>query len=159
MSTKGSDINHIWSRKFNLSEKANVNHSFRSNKKENSAEVNSILFFSKEDIFDKHQSFNGMNDNWLCSEELCIMHTEFPANVLVLENDMRCLLHSTRTEVMFLSSCVETWRLLRRNFISVANIEKSVIFVKPWIESICNGSFCVFQEDIPLSHKALVTHE
>ncbi|XP_046868909.1 uncharacterized protein LOC124461437 [Drosophila willistoni] len=110
-----------------------------------------LWFFSDEKNFDQDQKINRRNDRWLCSnptEVPVVMHTKFPATVMVLG------VVSNKGHVMpphFFSQG------LRVN--SAAYIEVLETVVKPWIESVCGDSPYIFQQYYAPSHKAMATQD
>ena len=138
-----------------MSEKVKENRLIRSkrllNKIKNPAEKDVIWFFSDEKNFDQDQKVNRRNDRWLCSdpsEVPRVMHTKFPATVMVLG------VVSNEGHVMPPHFFPQG---LRVN--STAYIEVLKTVVKPWIDTVCNGRPYVFQQDSAPSHKAQTTQE
>lgn len=112
---------------------------------------NMLWFFSDEKNFDQDQKINRRNDRWLCSEPTevpRVMHTKFPATVMVLG------VVSNEGHVMpphFFSQG------LRVNAAAYIEVLESV--VKPWIDSVCGNRPYIFQQDSAPSHKAMATQD
>ncbi|UYV77941.1 hypothetical protein LAZ67_15002969, partial [Cordylochernes scorpioides] len=108
-----------------------------------------LRFFSDEKNFDVDQKVNPRNDRWICkdpSEIPVVMHTKFPASVMVLG------VISSEGDVMpphFFE------KGLRMNADTYINVLESV--VKPWMDMVAAGRKYVFQQDSAPAHKAKKT--
>ncbi|UYV66041.1 hypothetical protein LAZ67_3006267 [Cordylochernes scorpioides] len=106
-------------------------------------------FFSDEKNFDVDQKVNPRNDRWICkdpSEIPVVMHTKFPASVMVLG------VISSEGDVMpphFFE------KGLRMNADTYINVLETV--VKPWMDMVAAGRKYVFQQDSAPAHKAKKT--
>ena len=121
------------------------------NKVKNPHEQGMFWFFSDEKNFDQDQKNNRRNDRWLCadpSEVPRVMHTKFPATVMVLG------VVSSEGHVMPPYFFPQG---LRVNAAGYLDVLKAV--VKPWIDKVSNGRPYVFQQDSAPSHKAIVTQD
>ncbi|UYV73528.1 hypothetical protein LAZ67_10003973 [Cordylochernes scorpioides] len=103
-----------------------------------------LRFFSDEKNFDVDQKVNPRNDRWICkdpSEIPVVMHTKFPASVLVLG------IISSEGDVMpphFFE------KGLRMNADTYINVLETV--VKPWMDMVAAGRKC---PDLPLLEEDL----
>ncbi|UYV83395.1 hypothetical protein LAZ67_23000870 [Cordylochernes scorpioides] len=108
-----------------------------------------LRFFSDENNFDVDQKVNPRNDRWICkdpSEIPVVMHTKFPASVMVLG------VISSEGDVMpphFFE------KGLRMNADTYINVLETV--VKPWMDMVAAGRKYVFQQDSAPAHKAKKT--
>ncbi|UYV66328.1 hypothetical protein LAZ67_4001341 [Cordylochernes scorpioides] len=108
-----------------------------------------LRFFSDEKNFDVDQKVNPRNDRWICkdpSEIPVVMHTKFPASVMVLG------VISSEGDVMpphFFE------KGLRMNADTYINVLETV--VKPWMDMVAAGRKYVFQQDSAPAHKAKKT--
>ncbi|UYV66188.1 hypothetical protein LAZ67_4000655 [Cordylochernes scorpioides] len=108
-----------------------------------------LRFFSDEKNFDVDQKVNPRNDHWICkdpSEIPVVMHTKFPASVMVLG------VISSEGDVMpphFFE------KGLRMNADTYINVLETV--VKPWMDMVAAGRKYVFQQDSAPAHKAKKT--
>ncbi|UYV66605.1 hypothetical protein LAZ67_4002285 [Cordylochernes scorpioides] len=108
-----------------------------------------LRFFSDEKNFDVDQKVNLRNDRWICkdpSEIPVVMHTKFPASVMVLG------VISSEGDVMpphFFE------KGLRMNADTYINVLETV--VKPWMDMVAAGRKYVFQQDSAPAHKAKKT--
>ncbi|UYV75622.1 hypothetical protein LAZ67_13000780 [Cordylochernes scorpioides] len=108
-----------------------------------------LRFFSDEKNFDVDQKINPRNDRWICkdpSEIPVVMHTKFPASVMVLG------VISSEGDVMpphFFE------KGLRMNADTYINVLETV--VKPWMDMVAAGRKYVFQQDSAPAHKAKKT--
>ncbi|UYV83285.1 hypothetical protein LAZ67_23000403 [Cordylochernes scorpioides] len=108
-----------------------------------------LRFFSDEKNFDVDQKVNPRNDRWICkdpSEIPVVMHTKFPASVMVLG------VISSEGDVMpphFFE------KGLRMNADTYINVLETV--VKPWMNMVAAGRKYVFQQDSAPAHKAKKT--
>ncbi|UYV63308.1 hypothetical protein LAZ67_2003707 [Cordylochernes scorpioides] len=108
-----------------------------------------LRFFSDEKNFDVDQKVNPRNDRWICkdpSEIPVVMHTKFPASVMVLG------VISSEGDVMpphFFE------KGLRVNADTYINVLETV--VKPWMDMVAAGRKYVFQQDSAPAHKAKKT--
>ncbi|UYV67039.1 hypothetical protein LAZ67_4003746 [Cordylochernes scorpioides] len=108
-----------------------------------------LRFFSDEKNFDVDQKVNPRNDRWICkdpSEIPVVMHTKFPASVMVLG------VISSEGDVMpphFFE------KGLRMNADTYINVLETV--VKPWMEMVAAGRKYVFQQDSAPAHKVKKT--
>ncbi|UYV68303.1 hypothetical protein LAZ67_5003795 [Cordylochernes scorpioides] len=108
-----------------------------------------LRFFSDEKNFDVDQKVNPRNDRWICkdpSEIPVVMHTKFPASVMVLG------VISSEGDVMpphFFE------KGLRMNADTYINVLETV--VKPWMDMVATGRKYVFQQDSAPAHKAKKT--
>ncbi|UYV84752.1 hypothetical protein LAZ67_X003316 [Cordylochernes scorpioides] len=108
-----------------------------------------LRFFSDEKNFDVDQKVNPRNDRWICkdpSEIPVVMHTKFPASVMVLG------VISSEGDVMpphFFE------KGLRMNADTYINVLETV--VKPWMDMVAAGKKYVFQQDSAPAHKAKKT--
>ncbi|UYV61469.1 hypothetical protein LAZ67_1004962, partial [Cordylochernes scorpioides] len=108
-----------------------------------------LRFFSDENNFDVDQKVNPRNDRWICkdpSEIPVVMHTKFPASVMVLG------VISSEGDVMpphFFE------KGLRMNADTYINVLETV--VKPWMHMAAAGRKYVFQQDSAPAHKAKKT--
>ncbi|UYV79804.1 hypothetical protein LAZ67_18000702, partial [Cordylochernes scorpioides] len=108
-----------------------------------------LRFFSDEKNFDVDQKVNPRNDRWICkdpSEIPVVMHTKFPASVMVLG------VISSEDDVMpphFFE------KGLRMNADTYINVLETV--VKPWMDMVAAGRKYVFQQDSAPAHKAKKT--
>ncbi|UYV80156.1 hypothetical protein LAZ67_18001842, partial [Cordylochernes scorpioides] len=108
-----------------------------------------LRFFSDEKNFDVNQKVNPRNDRWICkdpSEIPVVMHTKFPASVMVLG------VISSEGDVMpphFFE------KGLRMNADTYINVLETV--VKPWMDMVAAGRKYVFQQDSAPAHKAKKT--
>ncbi|UYV82887.1 hypothetical protein LAZ67_22001238 [Cordylochernes scorpioides] len=108
-----------------------------------------LRFFSDEKNFDVDQKVNPKNDRWICkdpSEIPVVMHTKFPASVMVLG------VISSEGDVMpphFFE------KGLRMNADTYINVLETV--VKPWMDMVAAGRKYVFQQDSAPAHKAKKT--
>ncbi|UYV82608.1 hypothetical protein LAZ67_22000121 [Cordylochernes scorpioides] len=99
--------------------------------------------------FDVDQKVNPRNDRWICkdpSEIPVVMHTKFPASVMVLG------VISSEGDVMpphFFE------KGLRKNADTYINVLETV--VKPWMDMVAAGRKYVFQQDSAPAHKAKKT--
>ena len=112
---------------------------------------NMLWFFSDEKNFDQDQKINRRNDRWLCSnptEVPRVMHTKFPATVMVLG------VVSNEGHIMPPHFFQQG---LRVN--AVAYIEVLETVVKPWIDSVRGDRPYIFQQDSAPSHKAMTTQD
>ncbi|UYV68766.1 hypothetical protein LAZ67_6000748 [Cordylochernes scorpioides] len=102
-----------------------------------------------EKNFDVDQKVNPRNDRWICkdsSEIPVVMHTKFPASVMVLG------VISSEGDVMpphFFE------KGLRMNADTYINVLETV--VKPWMDMVAAGRKYVFQQDSAPAHKAKKT--
>ena len=117
-----------------MSEKARENRLIRSkrllNKLKNWGEQDATSFFSNEKNLDEEQIVNRRNDRWLCadpSDVPRVMHTKFPATVMVLR--------VVSNEGHLMSPQLLPKRL-RVN--SAAYIEALETVVKLWIDNVDN---------------------
>eukprot|EP00106_Octopus_bimaculoides_P001075 XP_014768517.1 PREDICTED: uncharacterized protein LOC106867953 [Octopus bimaculoides] len=97
------------------------------------------------------QKSNRRNDRWLCadpSEVPRVMHTKFPATVIVLGTV------SSKGHVVPPHFFPQGLRINAAGYIEVL---KTVI--KPWIDETCSGRPFVFQQEPAPSYKVLVTQE
>ena len=98
-----------------------------------------LWFFSDEINFDQDQKSNWRNDRWLCSdrpEVPRVMYTKFPATVMVSG------VVSNEGHVMPPHFFEAGYRINAANYIKV--LEE---VVKPWIDSVREGSLYIFQQD------------
>ncbi|UYV65933.1 hypothetical protein LAZ67_3005915 [Cordylochernes scorpioides] len=108
-----------------------------------------LRFFSDEKNFDVDQKVNPRNDRWICKDPLeipVVMHTKFPASVMVLG------VISSEGDVMpphFFE------KGLRMNADTYINVLETV--VKPWMDMVAAGRKYVFQQDSAPAHKAKKT--
>ncbi|UYV75224.1 hypothetical protein LAZ67_12002973 [Cordylochernes scorpioides] len=108
-----------------------------------------LRFFSDEKNFDVDQKVNPRNYRWICkdpSEIPVVMHTKFPASVMVLG------VISSEGDVMpphFFE------KGLRMNADTYINVLETV--VKPWMDMVAAGRKYVFQQDSAPAHKAKKT--
>ncbi|UYV75798.1 hypothetical protein LAZ67_13001387 [Cordylochernes scorpioides] len=108
-----------------------------------------LRFFSDEKNFDVDQKVNPRNDRWICkdpSEIPVVMHTKFPASVMVLG------VISSEGDVMpphFFE------KGLRMNADTYINVLETV--VNPWMDMVAAGRKYVFQQDSAPAHKAKKT--
>ncbi|UYV64486.1 hypothetical protein LAZ67_3000928, partial [Cordylochernes scorpioides] len=108
-----------------------------------------LRFFSDEKNFDVDQKVNPRNDRWICkdpSEIPVVMHTKFPASVMVLG------VISSEGDLMpphFFE------KGLRMNADTYINVLETV--VKPWMDMVAAGRKYVFQQDSAPAHKAKKT--
>ncbi|UYV72942.1 hypothetical protein LAZ67_10001239, partial [Cordylochernes scorpioides] len=108
-----------------------------------------LRFFSDEKNFDVDQKVNPRNDRWICKDPLeipVVMHTKFPASVMVLG------VISSEGDVMpphFFE------KGLRMNADTYINVLETV--VKPWMDMVAAGRKYVFQQDSVPAHKAKKT--
>ncbi|UYV68980.1 hypothetical protein LAZ67_6001880 [Cordylochernes scorpioides] len=108
-----------------------------------------LRFFSDEKNFDVDQKVNPRNDRWICkdpSEIPVVIHTKFPASVMVLG------VISSEGDVMpphFFE------KGLRMNADTYINVLETV--VKPWMDMVAAGRKYVFQQDSAPAHKAKKT--
>ena len=115
------------------------------------AEQDILWFFSDEKNFDQDQKVNRRNDRWLCadpSEVPRVMHTKFPATVMVLgvvSNEGHVMPPHFFTQGMKINAA--------------AYIEVLSTVVKPWIDTVRNGRPYIFQQDSAPAHKAQRTQE
>ena len=114
------------------------------NKLKHPEEPGMLWFFSDEKIFVQDQKVNRKNDRWLCQspdEVPTVMHTKFPASVMVLG------VVSSEGDVMpphfFLQGA-------RVNAVAYTDVLNTV--VKPWITAVARGRPYVFQQDSAPSH-------
>ncbi|UYV63624.1 hypothetical protein LAZ67_2005052 [Cordylochernes scorpioides] len=108
-----------------------------------------LRFFSDEKNFDLDQKVNPRNDRWICkdpSEIPVVMHTKFPASVMVLG------VISSEGDVMPLHFFEKG---LRMNADTYINVLETV--VKPWMDMVAAGRKYVFQQDSAPAHKAKKT--
>lgn len=138
-----------------MSSKTQENRLMRSkrllNKLKNPHEHGMLWFFSDEKNFVQDQKTNRQNDRWLCaspSEVPRVMHTKYPATVMVLG------VVSSEGHVMppYIFS-----QGLRVNAAGYIEVLKTV--VKPWIDKVCKGRPYVFQQDSAPSHRASITQD
>lgn len=121
------------------------------NKLKHPVEQGMLWFFSDEKNFDQDQKVNRRNDRWLCndpSEVPTVMHTKFPATVMVLG------VVSNEGHVMPPHFFRQGLRVT-----SAAYIEVLDTVVKPWIDRVRNGRPYIFQQDSAPAHKAQNTQE
>lgn len=138
-----------------MSDRTKVNRLTRAkrllNKLKHPEEPGLIWFFSDEKNFVQDQKVNRRNDRWLCKgpdEVSTVMHTKFPASVMVLG------VVSSEGDVMpphFFSQG------LRVNAAAYTEVLDRV--VKPWVTTIARGRPYVFQQDSAPSHTARTTQE
>ncbi|UYV84046.1 hypothetical protein LAZ67_X000971 [Cordylochernes scorpioides] len=108
-----------------------------------------LRFFSDEKNFDVDQKVNPRNDRWICkdpSEIPVVMHTKFPASVMVLG------VISSEGDVMpphFFE------KGLRMNADTYINVLETI--VKPWMDMVAAGRKYIFQQDSAPAHKAKKT--
>ncbi|UYV64166.1 hypothetical protein LAZ67_2006860, partial [Cordylochernes scorpioides] len=108
-----------------------------------------LRFFSDEKNFDVDQKVNPRNDRLICkdpSEIPVVIHTKFPASVMVLG------IISSEGDVMpphFFE------KGLRMNADTYINVLETV--VKPWMDMVATGRKYVFQQDSAPAHKAKKT--
>ncbi|UYV64057.1 hypothetical protein LAZ67_2006419 [Cordylochernes scorpioides] len=108
-----------------------------------------LRFFSDEKNFDVDQKVNPRNDRWICKDPSkipVVMHTKFPASVMVLG------VISSEGDVMpphFFE------KGLRMNADTYINVLETV--VKPWMDMVAAGRKYVFQQDSAPAHKAKKT--
>ncbi|UYV78053.1 hypothetical protein LAZ67_15003314 [Cordylochernes scorpioides] len=108
-----------------------------------------LRFFFDEKNFEVDQKVNPRNDRWICkdpSEIPVVMHTKFPASVMVLG------VISSEGDVMpphFFE------KGLRMNADTYINVLETV--VKPWMDMVASGRKYVFQQDSAPAHKAKKT--
>ena len=101
------------------------------NKLKTPAEDDVIWFFSDEKNFDQDQKVNRRNDIWLCadpSEVPRVMHTKFPATVMVLgviSNEGNAMPPHFFPQGLKVNSA--------------AYIHVLETVVKPWIDNVHNG--------------------
>lgn len=108
-----------------------------------------LWFFSHEKNFDQDQKVNRKNDRYSNSSEVPhVMHTKFPATVMVLG------VVSSEEHVMSPHSFPQG---LRVNAVGYIEVLETV--VKPWIDRVCNVRPYIFQQDSASSHKAATTQE
>lgn len=121
------------------------------NKLKHPEEPGILWFFSDEKNFVQDQKVNRRNDRWLCQtagEVPTVMHTKFPASVMVLG------VVSSEGDVMppfFFRQG------LRVNAASYTEVLETV--VKPWMDGVARGRPYVFQQDSAPSHTAHTTQE
>lgn len=121
------------------------------NKLKHPEEPGLLWFFSDEKNFDQDQKVNRRNDRWLCADPSGVprvMHTKFPATVMVLG------VVSSEGHVMPPHFFPQG---LRVN--AAAYIEVLETVVKPWIDSVRNARPYVFQQDSAPAHKARTTQD
>lgn len=138
-----------------MSEKTRENRVTRAkrllNKLKHPEEPGMLWFFSDEKNFVQDQKVNRRNDRWLCqtSEEVpTVMHTKFPAAVMVLG------VVSSEGDVMPPHFFRQG---LRVNAAAYTDVLETV--VKPWITAVARGRPYVFQQDSAPSHTAHTTQE
>lgn len=121
------------------------------NKLKHPEEPGMIWFFSDEKNFVQDQKVNRKNDRWLCKtpdDVPTIMHTKFPASVMVLG------VVSSEGDVMpphFFSAGA------RVNAVGYTEVLRTV--VKPWIATVAGTRPYVFQQDSAPCHTARTTQE
>ena len=121
------------------------------NKVKHPEKDNLLKFFSDEKNFDQDQKINRRNDRWLCKdpdEVPRIMHTKFPATIMVLG------VVSSEGDVMPPHYFLKGQRVNAADYI---NVLRDV--VKPWMDTIADGRPYVFQQDSAPAHKAKATQE
>lgn len=94
---------------------------------------------------------NRRNDRWLCadpSDVPHVMHTKFPASVMVLG------VVSSEGHIMPPHFFQQGLRLNAAGYNEVLET-----VVKPWIDRVCDGRPYVFQQDSAPAHKAVVTQD
>jgi inhibitor of nuclear factor kappa-B kinase subunit alpha len=110
-----------------------------------------LWFFSDEKNFDQDQKVNRRNDRWLCndpSEVPTVMHTKFPASLMVLG------VVSSEGHVMPPHFFEQGLRLNADGYVNVLQT-----VVKPWIDEVSDGRPYVVQQDSAPCHKAKKTQD
>lgn len=108
-----------------------------------------LKFFSDEKNFDQDQKVNSRNDRWICkdpTEVPVVMHTKFPATVMVLG------VISSEGDVMPPYFFEQGHRV---NAVAYIHVLETV--VKPWMDQVASGREYVFQQDSAPAHKAKKT--
>lgn len=112
---------------------------------------NQLVFFSDEKTFHQDQKVNSRNDRWLCkeiSEVPIVMHTKFPATVMVLG------VVSNEGDVMPPHFFEKGLKVNAAVYIDVMST-----VVKPWMDRVAGGRPYVFQQDGAPAHNANITQE
>lgn len=138
-----------------MSEKTKENRVIRAkrlfNKLKHLEQPGLLWFFSDEKHFVQDLEVNQRNDRWLCktSEEVpTVMHTKFPASVMVLG-------------VVSSEGDVKPPHFFRQgakvNAVAYTDVLNTV--AKPWITAVARGRPYVFQQDSAPAHTAHSTQE
>lgn len=108
-----------------------------------------LRFFTDEKNFIQDRKVNRQNDRWICedaSDVPTVMHTKFPASVMVLG------VVSSDGDVMPPYFFEQGLKINAAVYIHVLET-----VVKPWMDRVADGREYVFQQDSAPAHKARVT--